>query len=766
MSEQNEAGTANGRITSHNIGQEVLKRRYLLRDSEGRVIETVEQMYTRVARTIAQIEARYDMSEQEIQQISQIFYQLMAEGKCLPNSPTLMNAGVVRGLLSACFVLPVNDSINEIFDAVRNTALIQKAGGGTGFAFDRLRPTGDLVATSGGTTSGPMSFWRVIAETTNAIQQGAHRRGANMGMMDIRHPDILKFINAKQDLMSFNNFNISVKITDSFMTFLRENPETPHVVVNPRTNQSYVIPRAVDLHAYRIQDLKSHNDHKNDCFTVRDIWKMIVANAHATGEPGVCYIDRVNENNPTPILGPIHATNPCGEQPLLDYEACNLGSVNISKFVRPDGSDLDWGAIGQTVEFAVRFLDDVIDANHWPIPEIRDMSLGNRKIGLGVMGFGDTLVLLGIRYDSDEAVDFAKRLSRFIQDKAHHASKRLAQQRGCFPNWHGSVWDTEHHTPMRNATCTTVAPTGSISLIAECSSGIEPIFKPACKRRALDGAEFIQLHPLLERLGTEQGWMNPRVRARLISGTEPDEICEIPRKLAEVLVTAHEIAPEWHVRMQAAFQAHVDNAVSKTVNLPAHAMVKDVDKIFKLAYESRCKGVTVYIDNSRENQVLSAIRTLDASTSNAPRPRPRVTFGQTSKFRMGCGTLFVTVNRDTEGICEVFANLGKAGGCPSQTEATCRAVSAAMRTGVDPRIMIDQLHSIKCMSAAVARKSNKGVDVLSCPDAIARALQEAVASKGANLNPPFQRTCEECGHPMRWEARCTVCDFCGHNNCG
>ncbi|MEW6405070.1 MAG: adenosylcobalamin-dependent ribonucleoside-diphosphate reductase, partial [Chloroflexota bacterium] len=687
MSEQNETQIGDRRIVSHNISREVLKQRYLLKDPEGRVIETVPRMYTRVAKAIAEVEARYGVSEQKICQISQIFYQLMAEGKFLPNSPTLMNAGVVRGLLSACFVLPVNDSIDEIFDAVRNTALIQKAGGGTGFAFDRLRPTGDLVASSGGTTSGPMSFWRVIAETTNAIQQGAHRRGANMGMTDVRHPDILKFINAKQDLTSFNNFNISVKIPDSFMATLRETPDAPHVVVNPRTQRRYVIPRAINLHTYRIQDLISYRVHENDCFAVQDIWNTTVINAHATGEPGVCYIDTVNEHNPTPGLGPIPATNPCGEQPLLDYEAYNLGSVNTSKFVQPDGSDLDWGAIGQAVEFAVRFLDDVIDANHWPIPQIRDMSLGNRKIGLGVMGFGDTLVLLGIRYDSDEAVDFAKRLSRFIQDKAHHASKQQAQQRGGFPNWPGSLWDTEHHTPVRNATCTTVAPTGSINLIAECSSGIEPIFKPACKRRALDGAEFIQLHPLLERLGEEQGWLDERIKAEVMAGADLRKLKGIPRNLAETFVTAHEIAPECHVRIQAAFQSNVDNAVSKTVNLPADATIDDVDRMLKLAYKLHCKGVTVYRDNSRAHQVLSAVGTPDGSTSSGPRPRPRVTFGQTSKFRMGCGTLFVTVNRDAEGICEVFANLGKAGGCPSQTEATCRAVSAALRSGVDPGVM-------------------------------------------------------------------------------
>lgn len=750
------------------ISLEVLKRRCLLKDHEGNIIETPEQMYMRVATTIAEVESKYGVARQMIQLLCEIFYKLMASGKFLPNSPTLMSAGQPEGLLSACFVLPVNDSINEIFEAVRNTALIQKAGGGTGFAFDKLRPTGDIVASSGGTTSGPISFWRVIAETTNAIQQGAHRRGANMGMMSVEHPDILKFIHAKQDMTSFNNFNISVKVTDSFMNALCETPNAQHMVTNPRTQQSYVIPRTVDLHTYRIQDLTPVDERRDDCFTVLEIWKMITTNAHTTGEPGVCYIDRVNEDNPTPALGSINATNPCGEQPLLDFEACNLGSLNISKFVLPDGSDLDWEALGEATDFSVRFLDDVIEANHWPIPEIMNISLGNRKIGLGIMGFADTLVLLGIRYDSDEAVDFAKRLSGFIQDKAHQASRKLAQQRGSFPNWQDSIWNTDRQIPMRNAACTTIAPTGSISIIAKCSSSIEPIFKLVYKRRALDGTEFVQLHPLLERLGAKQGWLNEQIRAELISGVDPREIRGIPVDLGEIFVTAHEIAPEWHVRVQAAFQSNVDNAVSKTVNLPADATVDDVDRIFKLAYKLRCKGVTVYRDNSRNNQVLSAVQTSQISIgeTSRPRSRPRTTIGQTSKFRMGCGTLFVTVNRDEEGICEVFANLGKAGGCPSQTEATCRAMSAALRSGVDPRVMIDQLHGIRCMSAAVAKKSNKGVDVLSCPDAIARALEEAMDSKDVAYKPPFRRTCEECGHPMRWEANCAVCDFCGHSNCG
>lgn len=763
-----EPQTAESEDMDFDISQQVLRRRCLLKDHDGNIIETPDQMYWRVANTIAAVESQYDMQKQVIQLLPEIFYKMMAEGKFLPNSPTLMNAGRPNGMLSACFVLPVNDSIPQIFEAVKNTALIQKAGGGTGFAFDKLRPTGDSVASSGGTTSGPISFWRVIAETTNAIQQGAHRRGANMGMMSVEHPDIIRFINAKSDMAAFNNFNISIKITDMFMNLLSERPDSPHIVTNPRTRQQYVIPKTIDVHSYRLQDLRPLDGGKNNCYTVSDIWKMIISNAHATGEPGVCFIDRVNEDNPTSDLGRINATNPCGEQPLLDYEACNLGSLNISRFVLPDGSDLDWQKLAMAIFYAVRFLDNVIDVNHWPIPEIRKVSLGNRKIGLGIMGFADSLVLLGIRYDSDEAVSFAKRLGQFLQEHAHDASCKLAEKRGCFPNWHGSTWDTDSHIPMRNAACTTIAPTGSISIITMCSSGIEPIFSLAYKRRALDGNEFVQLHPLLEKLGTEQGWMNEKVKTMLMSGTDIRDIPSIPQKLAEVLVTAHQIAPEWHVRIQAAFQSNIDNAVSKTVNLPADVTVDDIGKIFQLAYDLNCKGVTVYRDNSRQNQVLSAAQPIVEvdEVSLGPRPRTRVTTGKTSKFRMGCGTLFVTVNKDDKGICEVFANLGKAGGCPSQSEATCRAISAALRSGVDAKVMIDQLSGIRCLSTAVARKTDKGVDVLSCPDAIAQALEEALGLYDIAQNHQFIKKCPDCSQILRFESGCDVCRNCGFSNCG
>jgi len=747
---------------------EILRRRYLWKDGNGKVIETWDEMCHRVARVIAEVEQGYDAPADQIKSLRERFYNAISKAIFLPNSPTLMNAGRKDGLLSACFVLPLLDSLKEILKTVMNTGLIQKAGGGTGFDFSQLRPTGDIVASSGGRTSGPLSFGGILAETTHAIQQGAHRRGANMGMMSIDHPDILRFIHTKKDLAAFTNFNFSVKVPDTFMRQLEENPHLPHVVVNPRTNKRYVMPRSMNPDSYTIDDLSPEDQATGDCHTVRQIWGLIVQNAWATGEPGICFIDHINEVNPTPTLGKIEACNPCGEQPLLPYEACNLGSINVSKFVTIDGVDLDWNSLKDTIKPAVRFLDNVIDANHYPIPEIEKITLGNRKIGLGIMGFADALVLLGIRYDSEEAVKSAEKLASFIQEHAHKASEALAEERGCFPNWKGSVWDAKHHQPIRNATCTTIAPTGTIGIIAGCSGGIEPVFSFATKRRVLDGQEFVQFHPLIEKLGTKGGWLTDNVRDLLSKGIPPCEIPDIPRKLAEVLVTAHEVSPEWHVRIQAAFQKYTDNAVSKTVNLRSDATVEDVDKVYRLAFELGCKGITIYRDSSRENQVITAAH--EAAQPDAgmlvPRLRPRKTTGQTIKSRTGCGTLFISVNKDEDGLCEVFANLGKAGGCPSQSEATCRAVSAALRCGVDPRVLIEQLKNIRCLSTIARRKDNKDIDVLSCPDAIARAIEESL---GEDCEPviisPVNR-CPDCGYPLRREAGCNVCDECGFTKCG
>ena len=595
--------------------QEMLEQRYLLKDDHGCVVESPRQMFARVAREVAVAERLYGASIRQVARLERRFYELMSTGQFLPNSPTLMNAGRQNGVLSGCFVLPVPDSIDGIFDAIRHTALIQKAGGGTGYSFDSLRPTGDRVASSGGRTSGPISFMRVFAEATKAIQQGAFRRGANMGMMSVEHPDILKFITAKAKGGVFENFNLSVKVTDDFMHALSDRPIEPHMVINPRSAERYIIPCDIRMATYTMEDLIPIGHVSFPCFTIRDIWNMIVRSAHATGEPGICFIDRVDRDNPTPKLGHIEATNPCGEQPLLPYESCNLGSINIAKFAGGNRRDLDYRGLGRSIRLAVRLLDDVIDVNFHPIPQIRDMTLGNRKIGLGVMGLADTLVLLGIRYDSDEAVTFAEKTARFITKVAREASEKLAQARGAFPNWAGSVWDTQHDQVIRNATCTTIAPTGSISILAGCSSGIEPIFSLATKRRALDGGEFLEIHPLLEQLGRGEGWMTNRVRASLLDGVPLERIRRFPRHLAEVLVTAHEVYPEWHVRVQAAFQKHIDNAVSKTVNLPSDAPVEDVDRVFRLAYKLGCKGITVYRDNSQEDQTLSTAGKLQRSAA-------------------------------------------------------------------------------------------------------------------------------------------------------
>jgi ribonucleoside-diphosphate reductase alpha chain len=758
----------NDKNSVYDMRARILRRRYLWKDKNGKVVETEKQMFRRVAKHVAGTEKKHGTTDTQIKALEDEFYQLMKDSKFLPNSPTLMNACRKNGMLSACFTLPVEDSIDAIFDAVKYAALIQKAGGGTGFSFDRLRPTGDIVRSSGGRTSGPISFAKVFSEGTNAIQQGAFRRGANMGMMSIDHPDILKFIHAKKDPAAFTNFNFSVKVTDAFMNQLKDNPDTLHVVINPRTKKRYVIPHSVKVHSYTIDDSIPEDRVPKDCYTAGEVWDVIVQNAWATGEPGICFIDRVNRDNPTPHLGQIEASNPCGEQPLLPYEACNLGSINVSKFVTVSRGDLDWSSLRDTIKLAIRFLDNVIDVNHYPIPEIEKTTLGNRKIGLGIMGFADTLILLGIVYGSEEAADFAEKLAPFVQEYAHKTSEEIAKERGCFPNWKGSVWNTKYHRPMRNAACTTIAPTGTISMIAGCTGGIEPIFSLTTKRRILDDQEFIQLHPLVERLGTKEGWLTNSVRDLLAKGVLPREIPEIPQRLADVLVTAHEVTPEWHVRIQAAFQKYTDNAVSKTVNLQSDAPTDDVDKVYRLAFELGCKGITVYRDSSRENQVITTAPKTAQPAVNAPSPRsrPKTTAGSTTKAKTGCGSLFVTINKDDEGLFEIFTNLGKAGGCPSQSEATARILSVALRCGVDPKTLLEQLRGIRCLSTIARRKENKDIDVLSCPDAIARAIKEALGE-----NCEFVRTfrinkCPDCSYPLRRESGCNVCDNCGFTKCG
>ncbi len=592
----------------------VLQERYLIKNEHGRCIETPAQLFSRVASLVASVESKYGANEYDIKDWHKKYYELMASLKFLPNSPTLMNAGRPSGMLSACFVLPIEDSIEGIFETIKQTALIQKAGGGTGFSLDRLRPTGDRVASSGGTTSGPISFWRVFSETTDAIQQGAFRRGANMGMMSVTHPDILKFLHAKQDLKAFTNFNISVKITDKWMETLEDAPDSLHVVTNPRTGRRYLLPKGLDVETYTINDLHKLPDDNvptpettGRFYTVADLWQLIVSCAHKTGDPGLAFIDAINRDNPTPSLGKIEATNPCGEQPLLPYEACTLGSVNLAKFVTSDSPkpEIDWPALAETVKLAVRFLDNIVDACNYPVSDTTRLTQANRKIGLGVMGFADALFLLGIAYDSQQAVDFASRLIEFINKKARDASAALANERGPFPNWTDSTWRTEKSLKLRNAYLTCIAPTGTISIIADCSAGIEPLYSLVFLRQVLSGRKMLQIDPIFKQVAEQGGFYSDQLAQQILKTGSIQTMTEIPARIRKIFKCAYDVSPEWHIKMQAAFQQHCDAAVSKTINFPAKAKTTGIDKAYRLAYRLGCKGITIYRRHSRPNEPMT-----------------------------------------------------------------------------------------------------------------------------------------------------------------
>ena len=590
----------------------VLQNRYLIKDEKGKCIETPAQLFSRVASLVAEAEARYGATADEVKEWHKKYYDLMAQLKFLPNSPALMNAQR-SGMLSACFVLPIEDSIEGIFEAIKQTALIQKAGGGTGFSFDRLRPTGDRVASSGGTTSGPISFWRVFSETTNAIQQGAFRRGANMGMMSVEHPDILKFLYAKQNLAAFTNFNISVKVTDHWMKEVLKSGKALHIVRNPRTQERYLLPRRIDIAGYTIKDLhklsgkeKPASNLAGRFYTVGDVWKMIVTCAHKTGEPGVAFIDRINRDNPTPSLGLIEATNPCGEQPLLPHEACTLGSINLTKFVTfVDGrARMDWPALAEITRLAVRFLDNIIDVCDYPVSQTARLAQANRKIGLGVMGFADCLFLLGLPYDSSQGIKFGSKVMKFINDAAHEAGTELADSRGPFPNWNNSIWRNRKNK-IRNAAITCVAPTGTISIIADCSAGIEPAYSLVFVRQVLEGDKMVQVNPVFKTVAVAAGFYSKKLEKEIIKTGSIRKMKQIPAKVRRVFRCAYDIGPKWHIRMQAAFQKHCDAAVSKTINFPQNATTAAVDKAYKLAYKLGCKGITIYRQHSREHEPMT-----------------------------------------------------------------------------------------------------------------------------------------------------------------
>ncbi|HEV2148482.1 MAG TPA: vitamin B12-dependent ribonucleotide reductase [Longimicrobiaceae bacterium] len=811
----------------------VLSKRYLKKDDGGKPVEDPEEMFWRVARTIAAEDARYGATDDEVEALAREFYALMTTRRFEPNSPTLMNAGRPLGQLSACFVLPVEDELsngeNGIYDTLRSMALVHQSGGGTGFGFSRIRPSGDIVKSTTGVASGPVSFMKLYDASTEVVKQGGTRRGANMGILRVDHPDIMGFIDCKQDLTQVTNFNISVAVTDAFMQAVERGEE--YDLVNPRTG---AVAGRLDARA---------------------VWEKVVENAWRTGEPGVFYIDRANFYNPVPHLGDYEATNPCGEQPLLPYDVCNLGSVNVGAFVREDipadapwYEKIDWKEYRRVVRLSTHFLDNVIDANQYPLPQITELAQNIRRIGLGVMGFADLLVRLGIPYNSEEGVEIGRRIMEFMDEESKRESENLAEGRGVFPEWERSIWgpdETCARAPngdrirperrLRNCNVTTVAPTGTISIIAGCSSGIEPLFAVAFMRNQA-GVMMPDVNDDFVAIARAEGWYSDDLMKR-IAEQGHIHFPEVPERVQRAFVTAHDITPEWHVRMQAAFQEHTDSAISKTTNFPHEATVEDVRKIYELAFKLGCKGVTVYRDGSRDGQVLStgatktpaqqaedtakvaearervakleaelratreALARAEAQAQRVhrhKRKRPAVLNGTTRKMSSPLGDVFVTINEDTNRQpFEVFATLGKAGSIAmADVEAIGRLISLALRFGVPVADVHTQLRGISS-DRAIGFGANK---VHSVPDAIAQAIalreqekagiQEelipelAPAANGDAAVAPatqaavqlplgaydqsetFIGTCPDCSSQLEFAEGCQKCHVCGYSECG
>src|SRR5436309_10235870 len=740
----------------------VLERRYLVKDDQGSPAEQPEDLFWRVARTVAEPDGRYGASDKAVEGLAETFFELMATRVWMPNSPTLMNAGRPLGQLSACFVLPVDDCLSNgnsgIYDTLRAMALVHQSGGGTGFSFSRLRPKNDVVRSTMGVASGPVSFMKLYDASTDVVKQGGTRRGANMGILRVDHPDILDFIHCKDDLTQVTNFNISVAVTDAFMLALEAGKS--YDLIHPRTGKV-------------VGQLEA-----------RDVFKQIVHGAWKTGEPGVFYIDRANQYNPVPHLGSYEATNPCGEQPLLPYDVCNLGSINVGLFVK--NGDVDWDGLRTAVHLCTHYLDHVIDANKYPLAEIDDLAKRIRRIGLGIMGWADLLVRLGIPYNSDEGVALGRKLMRFIDEESKVASEKLAEQRGTFAEWERSIWGPdatcardargERIRPMRklrNCNLTTVAPTGTISIIAGCSSGIEPLFAVAFMRNQA-GVLMPDVNEEFVAIARREGWYSDALVQRIAEAGHI-HFDEVPAEWQRVFVTAHDVTPEWHIRMQAAFQEFTDSAISKTCNFPHEATEDDVEQIYRLAYHLGCKGVTVYRDGAREFQVLSTGATAkqvqeqaqgksgaatddgqralaealgriaeletelertraqlhDVEAENlqrrAVRSRPDALRGVTRRLESPLGTMYVTITEDDKGQpFEVFISLGKAGApLMADVQAIGRLISLALRAGVPLRDVHRQLRGISS-DRAVGLGPNK---VLSVPDAIGIAIERWMQDK-------------------------------------
>ncbi|HOP31760.1 MAG TPA: vitamin B12-dependent ribonucleotide reductase [Candidatus Hydrothermia bacterium] len=751
----------------------VLEKRYLLKNEKGEIVETPEGMFRRVAKSIAMVEKNYPESPFTQEELEEKFYNIMTEFYFLPNSPTLMNAGTTLGQLSACFVLPINDSMNDIFEAIKRTAIIHKTGGGTGFSFSRLRPKNDIVKSTGGVASGPISFMRVFNEATEAVKQGGRRRGANMGILRVDHPDIMEFIECKAKEGDLANFNISVAVTDLFMEALEKGKE--YTLINPRNGEAV------------------------GSLSPKEVFDKMVYYAWKNGEPGIIFIDTINKSHPLRGVGEIDSTNPCGEQPLLPYESCNLGSINLSKFVNgipaylenrmlnfeEAVSRIDWEKLRDVVHLSVHFLDNVVDANHFPFDEIRDITLANRKIGLGVMGFADMLLKLGIPYTSEAAPKIAEKVMSFISKEASIKSSELAKYKGSFPNIDKSIYKG----PMRNGTLTTIAPTGSLSMIAECSSGIEPIFSLAYTKTVLGNESLLYINPYFEEAAKEMGFYSKELMEEVASLRSIKDFESIPSVIRQIFVTTFDVEPMQHVKIQAAFQKHVDNAVSKTINLPNDAKPEDIATVYREAYYMGLKGLTVYRDGSREEQVIRVAKETAETRRppyTVPRPRPETTKGRTLKMVTDLGNCYVTINEDEYGIFEVFIYLGKSGSqTMAFTEAIGRLISLSVRSGVPVSEVIKQLKGIK--SSNPVRQEN-GEVIYSVPDAIAKAIEKYL-ERGVQLeliptaptlkpildiqkrvkkgeeSERLYDICPECGGRLVYQEGCFLCVDCGYSRC-
>ena len=795
-------------------GQTVLERRYLKKDPESaEVVETPRQLFWRVATHIAKGELRFPGgSPERALAVAGEFYELMAKRQFMPNSPTLMNAGREMGMLSACFVLPVEDSIEGIFESVKATALIQKAGGGTGFSFSRLRPKGDMVRTSGGTTEGPLSFIQVFSKATDAIQQGAFRRGANMGILRVDHPDIQEFITFKDELGRLNNYNVSVAVTNRFLDELRSDPGKRHQTQNPRTKEWTDCAKA---------------DADGEFWTVGELWDMIVEHAHRSGEPGVVFIDRINERNPIKNVGLIEATNPCGEQPLHPYDSCNLGSINLGMLVRqsPEGGTptFDWDEYKSVIHTTTRFLDNVIEVNKYPLPQIDEMSKTTRRIGLGVMGFADALYKLGIPYDSEEGCAFGEEVMRVMNEESHLSSEMLAEERGPFPAWEGSDWQKAGRR-LRNSYTTTVAPTGTISIIANCSGGIEPMFSLAFLRQVMKDTEgkptvMKEVNYVFEDAARQAGVFSEELVDQILEQGTLHHVDEMPEDIKRIFVTAHDITPYWHMRMQAAFQRHCDSSISKTINFPNEATVDDVREIYDLAIDLDVKGVTVYRDGCRDLQPMAlkeSQRKNEEGQQSVPTPAaqgemltqatdelpelapirlpeimPSLRIRQMTPF----GNMHVKVSVDpaAQREREVFAQLGKGGDVAnSDLEAICRILSLWLRANGSLEMALKQLVGIgssltvptkegrimsladglgKALTRYLAAKKNHGLealllgrvpaDELSCPSEAPKP-----APTNTRGQEHFKLKCPQCETAtLSMEEGCVKCHGCGYSQC-